>query len=110
MRPILAVLLAGAMMASVSSASIGENWSEARFQAKMGRPTPMAERERRQLAQARRIADNRCMNCCSRATHGSKVEGVKPGAAATAQTGWLAKSGRAAAPEAGTETASACCD
>jgi hypothetical protein len=78
MRPTMTVLLVGTLLASVAPASTNEQWIEARFQAKMGRPTPGAELRQKQLVQARQRGADLCVSGCCRAAHHNAVASAKP--------------------------------
>ena len=97
MKPVMSFLLAGAMLASVSAASTVDQWSEARFQAKMGRPTPAAELERKYAAKAdQNWEDCRVNGCCRAAKHGRAAHHRNAGSVTPFPAqGWLsAKLGR----------------
>ena len=66
MKKLMAVLFAGAILASVSAASASDQWAEERLKAKTGRYSPAEEARRAQLARTVKHAPEECQAACCR--------------------------------------------
>ena len=66
MKKLMTVLFAGAMLASVSAASAGDQWAEERLKAKTGRYSPAEETRRALLAGTVKHAPEECQAACCR--------------------------------------------
>ena len=84
MKKLMTVLFAGAMLASVSAASAGDQWAEERLKAKTGRYSPAEETRRAQLAGTVKHAPEECQAACCR-EHSSSTHGNSTTAAITGE-------------------------
>ena len=74
MKTMMSVLIAGAMLASVSMATANNQWAEERLRAKTGRYSPAEEARRADVSRAAKHNDEECAQhaCCRRQHESAK--------------------------------------
>ena len=74
MKSVISVLIAGAMLASVSMAAANDQWAEERLKAKTGRYSPAEEARRADVSRAAKHNDEECAQhaCCRRQHESAK--------------------------------------